>query len=142
MKFLAAKSTATSAAPQERMTSVRRVTVAEWLSLVANPVVLIPAPGPGKLIVPISLIASGEGGAGYSGNPTICYNGDPLFGPFMSVSTAIGYGAPFLAVALGDGALRDAMENAPLVLTTTDGIELTDGDYDIDLRLEYQIVTL
>lgn len=142
MKYLAAKSTATSAAPQERLTAARRVTVAEFLNLAAAPIELVPAPGPGKLIVPIALIASGEGGAGYNGNPNICYGGNPALGPiFAGFSSAFGYEAPFLAISGSDNALRDAAENAALVLVADPG-PVTDGDYDIEIRIEYEIVTL
>lgn len=144
MKFLASQAAraARGAAPREFLTASRRVTVAEMRAIGTNPIELVPAPGPGKLIVPLLLIASGAGGVGYNGNATLCYDGDQNLGPFMAVSNVTGYGAPFLAIGTQDGALRDCKANAALVLTTDTGEDMTGGDYDVDLRLEYEIVTL
>lgn len=147
MKFLASRSSgaAKGGPPREFLTAVRRVTAAEMRSLGANPIELVPAPGPGKLIIPLLLIAAGAGGVGFDntdGNPTICYDGDPALGPVLSVNSLTGYPAPFIAIASMDGNLRDAKANAPLVLTTDTGGEITGGGYDVDLRIEYEIVTL
>lgn len=143
-KFLEARAAAESLgrAPREYLTAKRHVTVAELLSLGANPIVLVPAPGPGKLIVPLLLIASGPGGAGYTGgSPTIAYDGDPNFGPVFAIDSATGYAEEFLAIGTFPDGLRDAKANSPLVLSVNGG-ELVDGDYPIDLRLEYEIIEL
>lgn len=127
--------------PREYSTGWIRVTAERMRSIVADPLELVPAPGPGKVVVPLSLMARGEGGEGFSGSPTICWDADPALGPILPVDSITGYPAPFLAVGFPPDGLRDAKENAGLFLTV-DGEEMTGGDYGVELRVEYSIVEL
>jgi len=135
------------APPREYLTAARRVTVAEMLALDASPIVLVPAPGPGKVIVPTSAIARGEGGTPYNqgaGNLAIRFEDPGLGGAFMVIDSIAGADAPFVKFIPSNAGIADLFEDQAVVLATDlpGGGELTEGDYEIEIRLEYQIVEL
>lgn len=145
--FLEVKAERRQDAARRFMTGWRLITVAQMLALDANPVELAPAPGVGKLAMPIRILARGEGGAGYdmsNGNLSVRHadgEGQMLTG----FETVGGNGAPFIShfiAAQVDNII--AGENSALVLATDNpgGGEITAGDYDIEVNLEYEIVEL
>lgn len=142
MKYLQAKAgqQGKDNPPREYQTAIRRVTPAEMKSLGANPIRLVPDPGAGKMVVPILCIVSGSGGTPYIGqpNPVIIYAGDTN-SLFLNMNAIGGFVAPFREI-MQPAEVIDAKVNAGLMLGTDDVGELVDGDYPVDIRIEYEIV--
>lgn len=138
---------ARGAAPREYLTARRTVTAAQLMAIDANPITLVPAPGPGKALIPISSIVSGAGGAPFdqaNGNLSIVYSGRHLSGSiFSSMPNVGGYPEPF-HVLLTPPDLTDVFENEGLVLSTDapGNGEIANVEYPIEITLEYEIVDL
>ncbi len=135
-----------SGPPREYMTAIRTVTVAELLALDASPVELVPAPGEGKVAVPLSIIARGQGGTPYNqGNGNLAVRYRSAAEPTILIDNFALRTEPFLLIAAaGNSGIVSLVENDGIVLATDapGSGELTDGDYEMEIRLEYQIVEL
>ncbi len=126
--------------PKEYLTEKIRLTSAQILAAETTPVVILPAPGPGKKIVPIRAIIDGEGGTPYvnTGNVFVDFESAPTNGIFNGLASVLDSADPISVLSVVDGQANLA-ENEALVFQGT-GLGTTTGDFDVTIQIEYEII--
>lgn len=121
------------------------VTSAELLAIGTTPKVIVPAPGAGKFIQPLSMMYFYEDiGASYSGTaPTgLTWDSNSAAFPFVvpaflftTTTDNYGYATPT------SGFYNTTFENQALIFTTDDNSDPVGGDGEITLYVTYKIVS-
>lgn len=141
-RFLAAKAVTEKSHPSpiERLTKAVHVTVAQMKNISTSPITLVPAPGPGFALLLLRVIISGPGGVGFNfgAEVGVVYEGGSEVLE-TTVQSATGYATPFRIAGLPASDGREFLENRAFILKAS-GDDATEGDYPIDIVLEYKVI--